>query len=360
MLWQMLWALVLGFSISAFMQTFVSKRQMARAFGGNGPREVALAAGFGAASSSCSYAAAATSKTVFKKGAALVPALTFLLASTNLVIEIGIVIWMLMGWRFVLAEVVGAFVMIALMWLLVHWFVPDKLVEAGREHARQGGEEHHLASEIKGGTLLDKMKNRDNWLGIPHAFLMDLSMLWKEIVVGVLIAGFLATLVPGEWWRTLFISGGGEGALKLIENALVGPLIAVTSFVCSVGNVPFASLLWSNDISFGGVIAFIYGDLIVIPLILAYRKYYGWKMALTITGVLFVAMVLAAIAVELLFRVFGLLPEGSRPAAAISEASFKWNYTTWLNFVAIAALGLFGFLRFKGEQHDHHAHSHSH
>lgn len=352
MLWQMLWALVLGFSISGFLQTFVSKQQMARAFGRNGPREIALAALFGAASSSCSYAAAATSRTVFKKGAALVPALTFLLASTNLVIEIGIVIWMLLGWRFVLAEVLGAWIMIAIMWLLVRLFVSDDLVEQARQHSEAseaggGGHDHHdHASEMPGRTLLEKMKHRENWRGVPRAFVMDVSMLWKEIVAGVLIAGFLATLVPREWWEALFISGQ-SGGLKLVENAVIGPLIAVASFVCSVGNIPFASLLWTTGISFAGVIAFIYGDLIVLPLVLAYRKYYGSKMALWMTGILFTAMVTAAIAVELLFSVCGLLPEGPRPEAAITAASFAWNYTTWLNFVAISVLGTFGYLRMQ-------------
>ncbi len=358
MLWQMLWALVLGFGISSFMQTFVSKQQMARAFGKNGLREVALATLFGAASSSCSYAAAATSKTVFKKGAALVPALTFLLASTNLVIEIGIVIWMLMGWRFVVAEIAGAIVMILVMALLVRWLVPKKLVEAGRKHAREQGEgqhHHHHGPDSSEGSLLEKIKQPAHWSGVPQSFMMDVSMLWKEIVIGVLIAGFLATLVPKAWWEALFISGD-SGPLKMLENAVVGPLIAMASFVCSVGNIPFASLLWASGISFGGVIAFIYGDLIVLPLVLAYRKYYGWPMALSITGILFAAMVTAAMVVELLFSVGGLLPEGARPAAAISAAAFKWNYTTWLNCAALAVLGYFGYLHFKQKPQSHPKH----
>lgn len=361
MLWQMLWALVLGFSISGFLQTFVSKEQMARAFGKNGLREIALATVFGAASSSCSYAAAATSKTVFKKGAALVPALTFLLASTNLVIELGIVIWMLLGWRFVLAEVIGALLMIAFMWGLVRLFVSNKLVAEARKHSQDenGHHHHHHAAQNQGGSLFEKMARRENWVGVPNTFFMDVSMLWKEIVIGVLIAGFLATLVPKEWWEALFVTGS-SGGIKLIENALVGPLIAVASFVCSVGNIPFASLLWASGISFAGVIAFIYGDLIVIPLILAYRKYYGWKMALTMTGILFSAMVAAAILVELLFKECGWLPSGPPSTPAIEAAGFEWNYTTWLNLAALAVLGWFSYLRFRQGGKPGHAHAHEH
>jgi len=297
----------------------------------------------GAASSSCSYAAAATTKTLFKKGAALVPALAFLLASTNLVIEIGIVIWMFLGWRFVLAEVAGALVMIGIIWLLARLFISETLVRQAREHTRQeagGGHEHTHGSDQTNGSLLARMKQADNWAGVARAFSMDISMLWKEIVIGVLIAGLLATLVPQSWWEGVFLTPGGPN-LRLLENAVVGPLIALASFVCSVGNIPFAGLLWSSGISFGGVIAFIYGDLIVIPLILAYRKYYGRKMAWRMTGLLFVAMVMAGIIVEWLFGLCGWLPEGPRSEPAIREAAFQWNYTTWLNLPALAMASLF-------------------
>jgi uncharacterized membrane protein YraQ (UPF0718 family) len=345
MLWQMLWALVLGFSISAMLQTFVSKSQMAHTLGDNGLRPISLAAMFGAASSSCSYAAAATSRTLFKKGAALVPALAFLLASTNLVIEMGLVIWMFLGWRFVVAEVIGALIMILILWLLVRVSISDELVEQARNHEEdhQHAHHHHDVGDMPGTTLLGRMSHTSNWRGVPGAFMMDVSMLYKEILIGVLIAGFLATLVPPQWWQTLFVTDRG-GAVQLIENALVGPLIAVASFVCSVGNIPFASLLWSSGISFGGVVAFIYGDLIVLPLVLAYAKYYGWRMALAMTAILYLAMVGAALAVEVLFATLGLMPQGRPAVSAMMSHGFAWNYTTWLNLVAIAVLALFAWL----------------
>ncbi len=343
MLWQMLWALVLGFGISAAMQVFVSKEKMAQLFGHTNLRSVGMAMGLGAASSSCSYAAAAATKTAFKKGANLVPSLAFLLASTNLVLELGVILWMFMGWRFVLAEVIGAIVMVAIMWLLVSFTFPDKLVREARQHEEgsdQAGCSHHR-DDMRGDSERTALGR------VADAFFMDWSMLWKEILAGVLIAGFLMVLIPHHWWEALFLSKGPY-PLRLVENAIVGPLVAVASFVCSVGNIPLASLLWSSGCGFGGVIAFIYGDLIVLPLIAAYRKYYGGKAAAYITGILFASMVGAGIAVDLLFDALGLVPSGARPAPAMSHASFQWNYATWLDFAAIAVGAFLFYLHFRG------------
>ncbi|MFN2475202.1 MAG: permease [Chthoniobacterales bacterium] len=362
MLWEMLWALVLGFGISGAMQVFVSKEKMAQMFGHTGLREVGLAMGLGAASSSCSYAAAAATNTAFKKGADLVPSLAFLLASTNLVVELGIVLWMLMGWRFVLAELIGSFVMVAIMWLLVSVTSPAHLVKEAREHDEasgeddscHGGSDEHM-HEGGGG------EGRSALARTADAFFMDWSMLWKEILAGVLIAGFLMVLVPPDWWRALFLSNGPY-AVRLFENAVVGPLVAVASFVCSVGNIPLASLLWASGCSFGGVIAFIYGDLIVLPLIIAYRKYYGTRAATYITGVLFASMVGTGIIVHLLFTAFGITGEGNRPTPAMAQASFQWNYTTWLDIVAILVGGYFVYLHFRkpgGGEHEHGHHGHA-
>lgn len=366
MLWQMLWALVLGFSISAAMQVFVSKEKMAQLFGRTGLNSVALAMGFGAASSSCSYAAAAASKTAFKKGADLVPSLAFLLASTNLVIELGIVLWMLMGWRFVLAEVVGAFVMVAIMWALVAVTSPAKLVKEARAHnetadedddcCHGGGHDHSAMSSGEKQSALAR---------VADAFFMDWSMLWKEILVGVLIAGFLMVLVPHNWWQALFLSNGPYLG-RLFENAIVGPLVAVASFVCSVGNIPLASLLWASGCGFGGVIAFIYGDLIVLPLIAAHRKYYGTKAAAYITGVLFASMVGAGIVVDLIFTALGLIPPRGNAEPAMAHASFEWNYTTWLNIIALCAGAVLFYLHFRhrgrsegAAMHGHEGHAHA-
>jgi hypothetical protein len=349
MLWETLWALVLGFSLSAFLQVFFRKEQITKQFGRAGLREVALATFFGAVSSSCSYAAAATAKTFFKKGAALVPTLAFMFASTNLVFELGFILWLLLGWTFVLAEVVGAFILIAVMWLLVRLTLPKGLVETARAHIADEEESccHSEMHDAESGEepFKEKIRRRENWARVADAFFMDAAMLWKEIVIGFLIAGFLMALVPENWWEKLFIAHG-TGFTRLIENAVVGPLIAVASFVCSIGNIPLAGLLWSSGISFGGVISFIYADLIIIPLILIYRKYYGAKAALYITAILFVSMVSAGIIVDLLFAALGLIP-GVRPPSAIAGASFQWNYTTWLDFAAIFFSGWFAAIHFR-------------
>ncbi len=350
MLWETLWALVLGFSLSAFLQVFLRKEQITKRFGRAGLREVALATFFGAVSSSCSYAAAATAKTFFKKGAALVPTLAFMFASTNLVLELGFILWLLLGWTFVLAEVVGAFILIAVMWLLVKLTLPKGLVETARVHMdgeenSSCGHSHGHEMESNEESFKKKIRRRKNWARVADAFFMDAIMLWKEIVIGFLIAGFLMALVPENWWEKLFVTHGTSFA-RLVENAIVGPLIAVGSFVCSIGNIPLASLLWSSGISFGGVISFIYADLVIIPLILIYQKYYGAKAALYITAVLFVSMVSAGIIVDLLFAALGLIPS-VRPPSAIAEATFQWNYTTWLDFAAILLIGWFAWIHFK-------------
>jgi uncharacterized membrane protein YraQ (UPF0718 family) len=335
MFWETLWALVLGFGISAGLQIFVSKDRMARLLGRAGLKEILLAIGFGAASSSCSYAAASIGRSAFQKGAALVPALAFMFASTNLVIELGAVLWLLMGWKFVLAEIVGAFVLIGVMWLLMSAVFPRKLEEEARQHSA-AEEEHcchgeHPPSHGSGATSDHSQK-----LGrLANAFWMDWLMLWKELVAGFLIAGFLAALVPSDWWKALFIDTGSP-MLRLIENAAVCPIIAILSFVCSVGNIPLASLLWANGISFGGVISFIYADLLVIPLILIYRKYFGGRTTFYIVAIFYASMVAAGIIVDLIFAALDLVPHGARLPSPIEHATFRWNYTTWLDFVAIA------------------------
>jgi hypothetical protein len=347
MLWETLWALVLGFGLSAFLQVFFRKEQITKQFGRAGLREVALATFLGAVSSSCSYAATATAKTFFKKGAALVPTLAFMFASTNLVLELGFILWILLGWTFLLAEVIGAFVLIAVMWLLVKLTLPKGLEEIARAHT--GGEEksccHSHGMEMKEEPFKEQIKKPENWAHVANAFVMDAAMLWKEMLAGFLIAGFLMVLVPDDWWKNLFI-GQGAGSVRLLENTVVGSMIGVASFVCSIGNIPLASVLWSGGISFGGVISFIYADLIIIPLILIYRKYYGTKAALYITAILFVSMVGAGTIVDLLFAALGLIPT-VRPPSAVAQASFQWNYTTWLDFAAILLCGWLVWIRFK-------------
>lgn len=350
MLWQTFWALALGYTISALLQVFARQEHMMRHFGGANLRSMGLATFLGAVSSSCSYAASAAAKTAFKKGAALPVALAFMFASTNLVIELSVVLWVLMGWLFVLAEFVGAFVLIAVMWIIVKWTTPKGLEDEARRHSQGADAMAMQGYDTEGLPFSQKIRQRESWISVADSFYMDVTMVWKEIFGGFLIAGFLMAVVPNEWWQVLFISHGPSG-LRLISNAIVGPLIAMASFVCSVGNIPLASWLWSNGISFGGVVSFIYADLIVVPLILIYRKYYGGKAAAYITVVLFISMVISGIVVDLLFTAFGLVPQGPRPASPMETAHFEWNYTTWLNIPAFILVGWFFAVHFrKGRQ----------
>jgi hypothetical protein len=343
MLWATFWALVLGFGISAALQVFVSKEQMSRAFGKTSLRSVAIATGLGAASSSCSYAAAAATRSAIQQGAVLVPALAFMFASTNLVIELGAVLWILMGWRFVLAEFLGAFFLIGLVWVMVRWFLPNDVAEEARATAaKKGGASHCHHHDGDGGDEGATGK----FSAMADAFVMDWMMMWKELLGGFLIAGFIATLIPPAWWQAAFLRSGPTG-LRLIENALVGPIIAILSFVCSVGNIPLASHLWANGISFGGVISFIYADLLVVPLIFIYAKYYGARATAFLVVIFYIAMVLAGAAVDLLFNFCGLVPTGPRPPSAVTHAQITWNYTSWLDCVAATVFAIMLYLYFS-------------
>jgi uncharacterized protein len=358
MLWATFWALVMGFTVSGVLQAFVSKEQMSRAFGQTNLKSVSLATGLGAASSSCSYAAVAAARSAIQQGAAVVPALAFMFASTNLVIELGAVLWVLMGWQFVLAEVIGAFLLIIVMWLLIRLFLPKNLEAQIRQQAtnqpNENGHCHHPPSQSSGVAGEQELATANpsvggheiwKWTWVANVFVADWSMLWKEILGGFLIAGFLATLMPHGWWEALFLQSG-PSASRLIENALVGPFIAMISFVCSVGNIPLANLLWAHGISFGGVISFIYADLIVIPIIIIYAKYYGARAAAWITAIFYASMVLAGIIVDLVFSALGLIPQGLRPPSAIEHAQIIWNYTSWLDLIAAIFAAWLLFLHF--------------
>ena len=345
--WEPFWALVLGFTISAALQVFVSKARMTELFGRTGLRSMTLATGFGAASSSCSYAAAAAARSAFMQGAALIPSLAFMFASTNLVFELGAVLWLLLGWRFLLAEVIGSFVLIRLMWALAGRVFPrGGYPSAGAGAERMDGDEgggccHEHGHETHGQSPGSR------WQRLGSAFVMDWQMLWKEIVIGFLIAGYLSVVVPEGWWKALFLASG-PGWLRLVENAFVGPLIAMASFVCSVGNLPLASVLWSDGISFGGVISFIYADLLIVPLLVIYRKSYGVRSAAYITAVLFCSMVGAGIIVDLIFSACGWLPTGPRPPGAMQNMRLQWNYTSVLDLIALPFAALLWWLHSRG------------
>ena len=331
MAWEVWWALVLGFAISAIVQAWVPRQRIENALSGEGLKPVAKATGLGAASSSCSYAAIAIAKSLFQKGASAVSALAFQFASTNLVWELGLVLWVLIGWQFTLAEYLGGLVMIALMWALLRLFVSRQLEEEAREHAvhADAGHQHHAV-----GTQLpwrERLTSTEAWSDVAHNFRGDWQMLYKEITIGFVLAGFIA-LLGDAFFNGLFLNDAPEG-VQVIWGAIIGPVIAVLSFVCSVGNVPLAAVLWSGGISFSGVMAFIFADLIVLPIIAAYRKYYGTSFALRITALMYVTMVIAALLIDLLFSALGLIPD-TRPSTSDVFGSIEVDYKLVLNILA--------------------------
>jgi uncharacterized protein len=333
MAWQVWWALVLGFAISAIVQAWVPRARVEGLMSGSGARSVGWATGLGAASSSCSYAAIAIAKSLFQKGASAASALAFQLASTNLVWELGLVLWVLIGWQFTLGEYLGGIVMIVLMTVLLRLFVNRTLEEQAREHAIEAdsGHQHHAA-----GARLPwraRLTSMEAWSDVAHNFRGDWQMLWKEITIGFLLAGFIAQLGNG-FFEKLFIHNA-PAPLPTIENVIVGPIIAVLSFVCSVGNVPLAAVLWSGGISFSGVLAFLFADLIVLPILLIYRKYYGIKFTVRITALMFVTMVLAALIVDGVFSALGWIPTGPRPTRADIFSSIAINYKLALNLLGL-------------------------
>jgi uncharacterized protein len=328
MFYEVWWALVLGFAISAIVQAWVPRARVESALAGSGLGPLARATGLGAASSSCSYAAIAIAKSLFQKGASASTSLAFQFASTNLVWELGLVIWILIGWQFTLAEFVGGFLLIALMAILLRRFVSPRLEEQAREHAQHAQVRHlHPAAEAS-GSWKEKVSSVEAWSDVAHNFRGDWKMLWKEITIGFLLAGFIA-LLGDDFFNFLFVEDA-PGAVKTIENVIAGPIIAVLSFVCSIGNAPLAAVLWTGGISFAGVIAFIFADLIVLPIVAAYIKYYGLAFALRITALMFVTMVVAALAVDLLFGGVGLIPD-TRPAREEIFGSVELDYKLVLN-----------------------------
>jgi hypothetical protein len=342
MAWEVWWALVLGFAISAIVQAWVPRERIERALAGEGAGPVGRATVLGAASSSCSYAAIAIAKSLFQKGASATSALAFQFASTNLVWELGLVLWVLIGWQFTLAEYLGGIVMIALMWGLLRLFVSRADEEVAREHAITADAGHqHRAVGTEGLSWRERLTSTDAWSDVAHNFRGDWQMLWKEISAGFLLAGFIA-LLGDDFFNGLFLDDA-PAAVQALWGAFIGPVIAVLSFVCSVGNVPLAAVLWSGGISFAGVMAFIFADLIVLPIVLAYRKYYGTRFALRITALMFVTMVLAALVVDVVFSAAGLIPD-VRPSTNDVFGSIQVDYKLALNVlgtvVFVALIGL--------------------
>ncbi|MFL5896185.1 MAG: permease [Thermoleophilaceae bacterium] len=345
MAWEVWWALVLGFAISAIVQAWVPRERIERALSGSGPKPVGWATALGAASSSCSYAAVAIAKSLFQKGASAASALAFQFASTNLVWELGLVLWVLIGWQFTLAEYVGGIVMIGLMSLALRLFVPRQIEAEAREHAQEAdtGHQHHPATARMG--VRERLTSTAAWSDVAQNFRGDWKMLWKEITIGFLLAGFIAQFGNG-FFESLFLKSA-PGPVNAIENVVVGPVIAVLSFVCSVGNVPLAAVLWSGGISFAGVLAFLFADLIVLPILAIYRKYYGWSFALRITGLMFVTMVVAALIVDGVFSGLDLIPTGPRPTRGDIFGTIGVDYKLFFNLVGVAIFAVLFWLTMR-------------
>lgn len=352
MTWQITWSLILGFGLSAIVQAVIRRETISRLLGDDRPRTLAIATGLGASSSSCSYAAVALARSLFRKGASFTAAMVFEIASTNLVIELGIILALLIGWQFTLAEFVGGPIMIVLLAVLFRLVVRRKLIDAAREQADKGlagSMEGHAGMDMtiqRGGSFGKRLFSRDGYTSVSHIFVMEWAAVIRDIVIGLLIAGAVAAWVPDSFWQQLFLTD--HPLASKIWGPIIGPVISVLSFVCSIGNVPLAAVLWNGGISFGGVVSFIFADLIIIPILVIYRKYYGTRMTLVLLGAFYATMVAGGYLVELIFGGLGLVP--SLRNANVGGDGISWNYTTVLNivFLLIAAGLVWRFFRTGG------------
>jgi uncharacterized protein len=341
MAWEICWALILGFTLSAVVQALVRKATIARLMGGDSVRSLAIATVLGAASSSCSYAAVALARALFRKGASFAAAMAFEIASTNLVIELGVILALLMGWQFTAAEFAGGPIMIVLVAVAFRLLLRRRLLEQARAQAGRGlagSMEGHAAMDMSvggAGSFWRRLASPRGFTAVSHIFVAEWAAIVRDLVGGLLIAGAVAAWVPDAFWRHFFVTG--HPVLAKIWGPLIGPLVSVLSFVCSIGNVPLAAVLWKGGISFGGVVAFIFADLIIVPILAIYRKYYGTAMALFIFGTFYAAMALAGYVIELVFGGLGLIP--SAATAKIPDQGVSWNYTTWLNIVFLLLAG---------------------
>src|SRR5579859_769168 len=351
MFWEILWPLILGFTLSGIVQAVVSHNALAKTFGCEGPKCITFATLFGIASSSCSYAAVALARSIFQKGASFVSAMAFELASTNLVIELGIILIVLMGWQFTAAEFVGGILMVIFIAVLFRLTLTPKLVQMAKAQAEKGltgRMEGHAAMDmsVSGGSFFSRLLSQRGFTAVSNFFVMDWASVWVDILLGLLIAGALAAWVPNSFWRAFFLSN--NPTLAKIEGPLVGPLVSVVSFVCSVGNVPLAAVLWRGGISFGGVVSFIFADLIILPILDIYRKYYGWRVMSYILLTFYITMAAAGYIVEFLFGALGIIPQNRNIAAF--TGGVQWNYTSVLNiiFLLLAAILVIRFIRTGG------------
>ena len=381
-LWMATWAIIMGLVITSLVQVYVSKERMAKVLGEGNLSGLTKATVFGAASSGCSFGAVAISKGLFKKGAHAVNFLAFMFASTNLIVELGLMILILLGWEFLVAELLGGVILIAVMALIVHLTLPENLFEQVRQELNQrdhdqgitedptcgmegkdeyslvtdGGETLKFCSEgcletyqqeaASSGGWRDELLSWGGWYKIGNQYRKEWSMIWKDVIAGFLISGFVIVFVPQRVWNTLFLQG--DGLLVSAENAIMGVAIAVISFVGSIGNVPFAVALWGGGVSFAGVIAFVYADLITIPVLNVYRKYYGWKVMLYILGVFFVTMAFTGFLMEQLFAALDIIPNLAGGQTASEQTYFELNYTFYLNIIAFTLSGFLLYVYRRG------------
>jgi hypothetical protein len=351
MFWEILWALIIGFALSAAVQAIVSKSEMTRLLPDDSPRSLSIACGLGAASSSCSYAAVALARSIFRKGANFTSSMAFEFASTNLVIELGIILALLIGWQFTAAEFVGGPLMIVFLAFLFRAFLRPRMISSALDQANKGLQgimEGHAGMDmaVTEGSIWSRVRSSRGVTAISHYFVMDWASIWRDIAIGLLVAGALAAWVPESFWRDFFLVS--HPTLAKFWGPLIGPVVAIVSFVCSIGNVPLAAVLWNGGISFGGVIAFIFADLIVLPILNIYRKYYGWKMAGFLFLTFYATMVAAGLVIEFVFDGLGLIPSARK--AKVVEAHVTFNYTTVLNvaFLLLATALVVRFLRTGG------------
>jgi uncharacterized membrane protein YraQ (UPF0718 family) len=377
MTWEILWALILGFALSAVVQAVVRKSTIVALMGDDRPATLAVAAGLGAASSSCSYAAVALARSLIRKGANFTAAMAFEIGSTNLVVELGVILALLMGWQFTAAEFVGGPIMIVVLAVLFRLFVRSRVIDAARAQAERGiagSMEGHAAMDMSvpgEGPFWRRIGSRQGLTSVSHVFVMEWAAILRDLILGLLIAGAIAAWVPNSFWQNFFLTD--HPTLSALWGPIVGPVVAIVSFVCSIGNVPLAAVLWNGGISFGGVVAFIFADLLILPILNIYRKYYGMKMMFILLGTFYASMVCAGYVVELLFGAASLIP--TERHATVMEAGISWNYTTWLNiaFLILAAVLVVRFIRTggipmlrmmggspdTGNDHGHDQHDHS-
>ncbi|RFF30880.1 permease [Wenzhouxiangella sediminis] len=360
--WMALWAFILGYIISSLIQVLVTRERMQRAMGRDGPRSMVLGTFFGFLSSSCSFSALSTTRAIFCKGAGLAPSLAFMLASTNLVIELGMVIAIFLGWQFVVGEYVGGLLLILTTWLLIRITRPRRLEKRARERLDDGGHDH--GGEDR--SWKDKIRSAEGWQQIGQTYVMEWQMVWKDVLIGFTVAGVISAMVPEAFFEALFLGAGGENAAnpgfaQVLAQTVVGPVAAFFTFIGSMGNIPLAAVLFSQGVTFAGVMAFIFSDLVVLPVLRIKAAYYGWKMALYILALMLVGIVASSLIMHYALVALDMLPDFSQVKPPGEREFFKVNYQLVLNVVLFAINAVLAWFWWQARRdggHGHHGHDH--